>query len=155
MLGDLRKPVGGIRAVMLTPVTNVTIVRDGVYTVVDDGLILPLDILEDRSSYVAQCKTPEGVAMVSHKLTIVLEEPAGRELVERFAPPVGVVAIVSFNSGVTIIVGWSEHFEGEQPLRLTQVEYDSGHRAQDLPVAELCFESCDTSFAEEVMIQIL
>lgn len=137
------KPVGGLKQVAVVP-AGIT-VADSPQEIASQTVALPL--LEDGSVYEEILQSDDGVLLVCHRLTLTLARVvAQREVTERVATAwsrEGTVAVVESLSGESLIVGWSERWQHEQPLRLVKMESTTALSPAEIPTARLIFESYD------------
>lgn len=131
-----RKPVGGITAATIAPLSGVT---------------LSMTLVEERSAYTEEVISDEGILRVHHTLTLVVPRSEVASLL-KIAPAMateGVTGSVTTSAGERLIVGWSNRFILEQPLRLTSFVIGSGARHADGNEATLRFESDDTTALQD------
>ncbi len=129
----IKKPVGGVAAVVIVP-------RDG-----SPRPAAPL--VEERSSYEEELVSDDGILRVHHTLTLVVPREAAAAMLPLAAGMAadGVTALVTTAAGERLTVGWSERFGFEQPLRLRSFRLATGTRPADGNAATLRFESDDTT----------
>lgn len=155
---DRLKPAGGVRSVILTPAVNVRNVLFHMAgnkwlrcNMVDEEQAMNCTLVEDRSSFEEQLTDDEGLVSVRHRLRLVSDRNfAEHWLDEGFVEECrrdGVVAIATLGDGRMVLVGYSQKFCGEQPLRLKSLTVRSGSKPSDVPTVEMVLESVDTSFA--------
>ena len=139
------KPAGGIEAVWLIPASDIVSATygDGCCT----GLTLRAGasadqwlILEQSSSFREENLNPDGPPRFRHTLTLV-------------ADPEGTVARIETASGVFLLAGRSEKFGAEQPLRLTEIRYESQTKFAARPVLVLTLAGEDTAPAPPIREQ--
>lgn len=131
-----RKPVGGITAVTLALLS---------------GVLQSITLVEERSSYIEEVISDDGILRVHHTLTLVVPRSEVASLLQ-IAPALaaeGVTGSVTTSAGERLIVGWSNRFILEQPLRLTSFVIGSGARHADGNEATLRFESDDTTALQD------
>ena len=137
------KPAGGIEAVWLIPASDIVSATygDGCCT----GLTLRAGasadqwlILEQSSSFREENLNPDG-------------PPRERQLA-RLATE-GTVARIETASGVFLLAGRSEKFGAEQPLRLTEIRYESQTKFAARPVLVLTLAGEDTAPAPPIREQ--
>ncbi|MBE6211127.1 MAG: hypothetical protein E7130_05810 [Rikenellaceae bacterium] len=152
------KPVGGVRAVALSATDNIAEVQfaaGGVLCTslkfVDDDAVMECSLLEEGSCYEEEI-LPDGLAVaVKHRLILTSD----RNLAEAWLEPDfrleglyrGLCAIVTLNDGRKLLVGYSERFEAQQPLRIVSIKNSSEQRCSDVPTVVLVLENYDTSEA--------
>ena len=118
---------------------------------VDNQAVMTSALIEDRSSLNEEISFKDGIVAVRHTLTLV----ADRNLAEAWLEPAfcseavlcGLCAVVTLNDGCTLLVGCSERFGTQQPLRPVSIVSSSGSRLADMPTLTLTLESYDTSAA--------
>lgn len=119
----------------------------------DAEAFMACQLHEDSSSYQEEFTFKDGLVAVNHKLSLTadrnlaevwLDTEFQRELLEK-----GVCAFVTLNDGRQLLVGYSERFGSQQPLRLSKVTLWSGRKLSDAPTLTLELESFDTSAAAE------
>lgn len=144
------KPVGGLKRVAVVPAG--TTVADSPQEIASQVVALPL--MEDGSVYEEILQSEDGVLIVCHRLTLTLaRDVAQREVTERVAVAwsrEGTAALVETLSGERLIVGWSERWQHEQPLRLVKMESTTALSPAEIPTARLIFESYDDSSAQSL-----
>ena len=142
------KPVGGVESVTLYPANAV---ESALFS--SDGC--EVDLLDDLSQYEECAECNDGVACVSHRLSIVADRrDASDWLTIEFLEQVlyeGLVAVVSLCDGRRLLVGYSAQFTTEQPLRLESLTSSSGSRLHDTPTVTLRLVSYDTEFSPEII----
>lgn len=149
-----RKPVGGLAGVTLLPAGGIA--RVGVaegrctgITLKSGARTLECPLCDDGSSYTEESLVRDGLVAVSHTLTIAIDLEQGRELLGEevlasFARE-GAAALVTASGGERMLVGWSERFGCEQPLRLVAATSQTGSQLLDRPRSLLTLRSEDTS----------
>jgi hypothetical protein len=151
------KAVGGVESVALYPANAVSSVlfSSAGCEVEFSHAAIEIELLDDSSHYeeVAECN--DGVACVSHQLSIVADRGKAHEwltidFLER-ASCEGLVADVLLCDGRRLLVGYSLRFGSEQPLRLDSLTSSSGSRLCDTPAATLRLVSYDTEFSAEIL----
>lgn len=131
---------GGIRAIALVSAADVTGAEyaQGVCTEIklaEGKAFAGYEFKEGESVYTEEMSVRHGVAKVRHTITFAIERPASASaaaaarLAEASAE--GMVAIVTTNSRVSFVVGYSEKFGKEQPLRLTTTALTTGRSTAD------------------------
>ncbi len=136
------KPVGGVVAAVLYPVSALDSIDD-----VATAAGIEVELLDDGSSYQEQFFSVQGLVGVQHTLTLCAERSKAQvwldaDFVQQCAIE-GVVARVELASGEEVQVGWSEKFQFEQALRLTELVFKSGSSLDDTPCVVLTLESKD------------
>ena len=151
------KPVGGVESATLYPADAVEMALfsdDGCEVELSgEGLCVPL--LDDGSHYEERAECKGGIHKVAHALHLVADRASGDEwfdadFLER-ASVDGVVAVITLYDGRRLLLGYSAHFGGEQPLRLESLESSSGESLHDIPTATLRLVSYDTEFSPEIL----
>ncbi len=104
---------------------------------------------EDEARYTEKVNA-NGV--VTHELTLVMErmDPVSARAVNELLDASredGVVAIVRTNNDASVLVGWSDWFEGRFPLRVHSAEGDSGRSLSDVSAETVVLRSIDTDKA--------
>lgn len=154
-----RKPVGGILEIGITPADNVAgLYFDAAGRCIGVSwrnplLLAQLPLTDFRSSYAEQTESGGGIPLVRHTLTVVAGFDPGRAAFDTAflaEASEGVAALVTLLSGARLLVGWSQRFKAEQPLRLRTLTFDSGCNRSDRPAATLVLESADTAPAIEI-----
>ena len=159
MVPTPRKPVGGIRRVLLCEAGAVQQV------LLDDagrcsGIVLrpgagslELPLIEEQSCYTEECTADRGPAAVRHRLQVGLSHWQGRALFDAAflarAATGGFVARIETLDGGGLLAGWSPRLGLEQPLRLEKLRYTSGTRRADAPAAVLTLGCDDEAPATE------
>ena len=131
------KRSGGIRSIKLASVNDITdVVTDntsGICTginFVENGGFSLYEFMEGEASYSEKMSAADGVTEVEHEIKFSLERPdndtkmAINELLKTSHK--GIVAVVTTNSNVSFLVGYSDKFGTEQPLRLEKTEMSTG-----------------------------
>lgn len=156
------KPAGGIEAVWLIPASDIVSATygDGCCT----GLTLRAGasadqwpILEQSSSFREENLNPDGPPRFRHTLTLVadpeeIRDRLGERQLARLATE-GAVARIETASGVFLLAGRSEKFGAEQPLRLTEIRYESQTKFAARPVLVLTLAGEDTAPAPPIREQ--
>ena len=156
------KPAGGIEAVWLIPASDIVSATygDGCCT----GLTLRAGasadqwlILEQSSSFREENLNPDGPPRFRHTLTLVadpeeIRDRLGERQLARLATE-GTVARIETASGVFLLAGRSEKFGAEQPLRLTEIRYESQTKFAARPVLVLTLAGEDTAPAPPIREQ--
>ena len=150
--------MGGVRSVVLTATDNVAealFAAGGTLCTslnfFDEGALIECELLEESSCFEEELSSESGVVAVGHRLTLV----AGRNNVDGWLASEygvenlnrGMCGVVTLNDGRKLLVGYSERFESQQPLRITTIKSSSGVRRTDPPTVTLILENFDTSFA--------
>lgn len=157
-----RKPAGGIEAVALTPAGNLlraAAAADGELEVAlrDEGLLIEMPLLEERSTYTERTDTQAGPPRVRHTLTLALSREEAQRLFDpafrRTATTEGFIAIVTAASGERLLAGWSARMGSEQPLRLDALQNESGAKPIDGTAVLLTLTSEDADPAVEIKTQ--
>lgn len=147
---------GGIRSVALVGADAVAgVERDpatGGYTAITlaEGAAFALyRFREDQAEYTETVSTDEGPVLVEHALEMMLErmDGASARAVQELCGAGGVVALVTTNSGVTLLVGYSDRFGARYPLRLNRSSGESGRRPTDDTAERVVLRSADTAKA--------
>lgn len=160
----VRKPVGGVAAVMLTSAANIrsilfeqssnaTICTRLIFA--DRSAVMECPLLEQQSSFTERLATSGGSHLITHTLRLV----ADRNLAEAWLHPSfaneiavdGAVALVTLADGRIYVVGLSQRFGDEQPLRIKSLTADSARRLAETPTVELILEAADTDFAAQFL----
>ena len=153
-----RKPVGGVRSVRLCSAENVELVEfaadAGCYERLefcDDQQVMECSLLEDASQ-LEECFSFDGGAVaVRHTLTLVAERNDAAAWLEsefcREAAERGLCGVVEMNDGRRLLVGYSERFKAQQPLRIKEIRSSSGRSPIEAPTLTMILESYDTSAA--------
>ncbi len=148
------RPVGGIEAVALLPATHVEAVtfeagRCTAVTPKAGAQWVEWPILEDCADYTEEHLCEEGNLLTRHTLRLQCdpEEVRGSfaALCEMTLAGAGVVARIETAAGVTLLVGWSERFGCEQPLRLHSARCRTEAAPLDAPRFEAVLVSEDTA----------
>ena len=147
------KPVGGIRAA--------AVVLQGAAGCGSASAVVsaarPVPVVEERSSYEEVSAVVDGAVCIEHRLVLAVPadyaaECLTAELLRHWAVE-GTAAAVDTESGERIVVGWSERFGCEQPLRLVSAEFSSGNSTRQTPAAILTLRSFDTETATRISNQ--
>ncbi len=131
------KRSGGIRSIALTSVSDITGVEtnnaSGICTgisFVENGGFGTYEFMEGEASYTEEISIADGVTEVKHEIQFAIERPDNEsaktisELLKTSRE--GIVAIVTTNSNVSFLVGYSDKFGTEQPLRLEKAKMSTG-----------------------------
>ena len=142
----LYKPVGGVAHAELFAVGGVTSAEDLV-----QGRGIKVELCDDGSHYDEEASADGLPVSVQHTLTLcsttqLATDWFAADFLTRAAAD-GVVARIGLSSGESIVVGWSQHFGFEQPLRLRSLAFHSGSRPSETPRVELTLTSMDTTSA--------
>ena len=135
------KTTGGIRLIELTPADNVA--ADD-FSLHDPSLLWPVTFAEGAGRYIEDVNYQDGIPIVSHTLefhTDKIDRESDRMLRSLAACSLrGLVALVTTNNNVRLLVGYSEAHGSERPLRLEKVEADTGkiHTDAGTEVIRLC-----------------
>lgn len=157
-----RKPVGGVRSVVLTATDNVAealFAASGTLCTslnfVDEGALMECELLEESSCFEEKLSSESGVVSVAHNLVLVAERNVAEEwLAPEFRTESlkrGLCAVVTLNNGCRLLVGYSERFGAQQPLRVVSIKSSSGTRRTDPPTVTLTLENFDTSIASVIV----
>ena len=114
-------------------------------------------ILEQSSSFREENLNPDGPPRFRHTLTLVadpeeIRDRLGERQLARLATE-GTVARIETASGVFLLAGRSEKFGAEQPLRLTEIRYESQTKFAARPVLVLTLAGEDTAPAPPIREQ--
>lgn len=151
------KAVGGVERVILYPanaVQSVLFSSEGCEVeLIDDPL--EVELIDDASHYDEMTESKNGATKITHTLHLVAARNEAdvwleNNFVER-ASIDGVVAVVVLADGRNLLVGYSQQFGDEQPLRLGSLTSSSGSSAHDQPTVTLQLVSCDTEFSLEII----
>ena len=157
-----RKPVGGVRSVVLTATDNVAealFAAGGTLCTslnfVDEGALMECELLEEESCFEEELSSDSGAVAVKHRLSLVAE----RNEVDVWLAPefrteslnCGLCAVVELNDGRRLLVGYSERFGAKQPLRVVSIKSSSGTRRTDPPKVSLTLENFDTTIASVIV----
>ena len=140
------KPVGGIAHVELFAVHGLGGVEDVV-----PGQGVEVSLMDDGSHYDEVTEAQGLPVSVVHTLTLCSDRWLAaawfdKEFMQRAAAD-GLVARITMATGEQIVVGWSERFGVEQPLRLKTLSFTSGSKPNDSPRVVLTLWSRDTESA--------
>ena len=140
------KPVGGILSAELFFASEVNTAGD-----LPEGKGVAVELIDDESTYEELFSASNGLVSVQHTLTLcsttqLATDWFAADFLTRAAAD-GVVARIGLSSGESIVVGWSQHFGFEQPLRLRSLAFHSGSRPSETPRVELTLTSMDTTSA--------
>lgn len=152
------KPVGGVERATLYPanaVVSALFSSDGCEVELSDEFAVEIDLLDDLSQYEECAECNDGVACISHRLSIVADRGEATdwlttEFLER-ASHEGLIAVVSLCDSRRLLVGYSARFADEQPLRLESLTSSSGSSLRDAPTVMLRLVSYDTEFSSEII----
>lgn len=151
------KPVGGVESVALYPadaVTQALFSQEGCEVEFRaDAEVVEVELIDDGSCFEEIVSSANGVVGVAHTLTLVARRCSAEEwlaprFLERTAQD-GVIAVVKLCDGRSLIVGYSQHFGDEQPLRLESVCVTSGKELLDTPIVTIRLVSHDAALAAE------
>ena len=142
------KPAGGIEAVWLIPASDIVSATYG------DGCCTGLTL---RAGASEENLNPDGPPRFRHTLTLVadpeeIRDRLGERQLARLATE-GAVARIETASGVFLLAGRSEKFGAEQPLRLTEIRYESQTKFAARPVLVLTLAGEDTAPAPPIREQ--
>lgn len=138
------KRTGGIRSIAMIAATDILDVEFGDIPETYTGITVKpgkefstYEFKEGKACFAEELSVSAGVTRVWHEVTFTLERPesasakAVMELAGTSAD--GIIAVVTTNSNVSFLVGYSARFAAEQPLRLTKALMTSGNRpAEDI-----------------------
>lgn len=151
------KPVGGVERVALYPAhaVEMALFSNEGCEVSLAGTPIEVELIDDGSFYEETIENKCGVTRISHRLHLCASRECAEawldnEFLEQMALD-GVVAVASLNDGRTLLVGYSAHFEAEQPLRLESLTSTSGSELHETPVVTLQLHSHDTAFSAEIL----
>ena len=158
-----RKPVGGIRSVKLCTTDNIAGVgfssdatTNASLEFVDSNEVMECSLLEDSSSFEEEFSFDQGVVAVRHTLSLVANRDLAAAWLEaEFCGELrlkGLCAVVTLNDDRQLLVGYSQRFGGQQPLRVKGIKVWSGVSLSDTPTVTLTLESYDTSAASTCVI---
>ena len=110
-----------------------------------------VSLMDDGSHYDEQTQASGLPVSVEHTLTLCSDRWLAaawfdKEFMQRAAAD-GVAARITMATGEEIVVGWSERFGFEQPLRLKTLTFCSGSKPNDSPRVVLTLSSRDTDSA--------
>jgi hypothetical protein len=114
-------------------------------TLVDSAALATYHCKEDEACY-TESVAPDGV--VTHELSLTMERMdqasarAVTELVEESLDS-GLVAIVRTNNNTSILVGWSQWFQGRYPLRVASAVGQTGRTLSDVSAEVVVLRSTD------------
>lgn len=106
---------------------------------------------EGEAFFSEETETVDGTIRVRHEITFSLERPdkdsanAMDEIINASAN--GIIAVVTTNNGVSFLVGYSEKFGTEQPLRIKNSHMTTGRQFQDITVETITLVSEDCTKA--------
>lgn len=148
------KRSGGIRSIALAAAGDIVSVEidnaSGVCTGIDfgdNGGFGIYEFMEGEASFTEEMSVADGVAKVEHKITFVIERPdnnstdAIMKLLETSKE--GIVAVVKTNSNVSFLIGYSDKFGTEQPLRLENSHMSTGSGPADNTTESITLVSRD------------
>ncbi len=147
------KPIGGVASVRLYSANAVesVIFSEGECRVALSTEGVEVELLDDASLYEEQLCSKGGTPLVEHRLTLVAERNRASEWLDgawqESLATEGAVAVVELNDGRALLVGHSEAFSDEQPLRLTSLVSSSGRALLDAPRLTLELVSYDTELS--------
>lgn len=151
------KSVGGVERVMLYPadaVTSALFSSEGC-EVEFASAPLEVELLDDASHYEEVSECAGGASRVTHQLHLVAERGEAEKWLEtNFLEAIsidGAVAKVVLADGRALLVGYSQRFGDEQPLRLERLISTSGTTLHDRPTITLRLVSHDTEFSNEII----
>ena len=114
---------------------------------------------EDSAEYSEVHRRTDGSYSVEHRLSMSLGrfDSSSREAVEEIAltSECGVVAVVRTCSGEEFVVGYSQEFGAERPLRLLSSEATTGAKPSDATCRKLTLGSLDTASARVLVNGVL
>ena len=144
------KPAGGIAAVAVVPAGAAAV--GSPEEIAAAAVAVPL--VEGRSSYDETVMSDNGIIRVEHRLTIAVppdyaHEFFGEDIMRQWASA-GTAAVVVTEAGERLVVGWSERFGSEQPLRLAGIGASTGTTPHETPAVVLTFRSVDTAPATRI-----
>lgn len=106
---------------------------------------------EDQALYTETVACGKGALSVTHVLSFVLGrlDDASRKAVEELAEvsPDGVVAVVTTNNGVSLLVGYSERFGIERALKLEKSVGTTGEKLSDAGAEQVVLSCTDIAKA--------
>ena len=118
---------------------------------VDDQAVMECSLVEDASTFEELFEFDGDIVSVRHTLTLVADRNMAEAWLEstfsRESGRVGLCALVTLNDGRRLLVGYSERFGAQQPLRVKQIASGSGSKRIDIPRLTMTLESFDTSAA--------
>ena len=140
------KPVGGVAHAELFAVGGIDSAEDLV-----QGEGIAVELLDQGSHYDEEATADNLPVSVQHTLTLCAWPDKcsawfNADFLAR-ASADGVVARIELCTGESIVVGWSQRFGLEQPLRLRSLAFHSGSRPSDSPRVVLTLASFDTASA--------
>jgi hypothetical protein len=140
------KPVGGVISAELFAVGGIATADDLVA-----GQGVAVELVDDGSQYEESAESDNTLVSVKHTLTLCSDRWLAaawfdKEFMQRAAAD-GVAARITMATGEEIVVGWSERFGFEQPLRLKTLTFCSGSKPNDSPRVVLTLSSRDTDSA--------
>ncbi len=150
------KRSGGIRSLALAAASDVAgaVMEAGVCTGVtlkQGAVFRKYGFKEGEACFTEEMSIVNGVAKVAHGITFALERPDGSsaQAIAQLAAASedGIVAIVTTNGNVSFLVGYSDKFGTEQPLRLTKTSLSSGAKPADGTADIIVLASQDDSKA--------
>lgn len=152
------KRSGGIRSIALAAAKDVVRATPDplqrVYTQVElrtGASFVEYAFREGEAEYAEEATVVAGVRRIRHTIEFSLDRPdtetarALGELAEESTD--GMIAIVTTNSGISLLVGYSEKFGTEQPLRLATSKLATGKMPADRNAENVVLVSEDDSKA--------
>lgn len=152
------KRSGGVRSIALAAADDLVLASLdpllGVYAQVElrtGARFVEYAFREGEAEYTEEATVVAGVRRIRHTIEFSLERPdtetarALGELAEESAD--GMIAIVTTNSGISLLVGYSEKFGTEQPLRLASSKLTTGKMPADHNADNVVLASEDDSKA--------
>ena len=105
---------------------------------------------EDEALYREQLAVTGGKPLVRHELSFVLTgmNSASRKAVEEMAAAGGLAALVENRQGEILLVGWSERFGAEQPLRMDKSVGTTRSAPGEVPSETIVLSAADTEKAK-------
>lgn len=151
------KRSGGIRSLDIVSVNDIVSAEydhsgncSGI-TLKENAEFARYDFREDEAEYTEQIYTDKGVVRVKHTLEFAMERPDGQsaKAVNQLIGecPDGLAAIITTNSNISFLVGYSRKFGAEQPLRLSKSTMDTGRKPADFTAETITLVSEDDSKA--------
>lgn len=151
------KPIGGVASARLYPASAVESVlfSEGKSRVVFSAEAVEVELLDDASLYEEQLRSKCGTPLVEHRLKLVAERNRALRWLDgawqESLATEGAIAVVELNDGRTLLVGYSDEFGDEQPLRLASLVSSSGEALLDTPRLTLELVSHDTRLSCEIV----
>lgn len=137
------KPVGGLKQVAVVP-QGIT-AGDSPQEI--EAQVIALPLLEDSSMYEEIAESTDGVVLVHHRLMLTMARDVAQSVVSDAVVQAwsreGTAAVIVTESGEKFLVGWSERWQHEQPLRLVKSESTTAQSPSEIPTRRLTFESFD------------